>query len=117
MNAMGSAQDHDAADSPESQLIGGPIQQNKDQAARANPITYLGRGAPPPFLIMHGDQDPLVPYGQSVLLYKALRRMGADVVFHTLPGAGHGGPAFDDPAIRAIVEAFFDRVLGPPPRP
>ena len=81
-----------------------------------SPTTYISPDDPP-FLIMHGDQDPLVPYGQSVLLYEALRRMGADVVFHTLPGAGHGGPAFDDPAIRAIVEAFFDRVLGPPPRP
>ena len=95
--------------------MGAPIQEIKDRVAWANPITYLGRGAPvPPFLIMHGDQDPLVPYGQSVLLYDALRRVGADVVFHTLPGAGHGGPAFDDPAVRAMVQAFFDRVLRAP---
>ena len=55
---------HDAPDSPESQLVGGPIQQNRDKVARANPITYL-RSDAPPFLIVHGELDPLVPHHQS----------------------------------------------------
>lgn len=51
---------HDTGDSPESHLVGGAIQQNKDKVARANPITYVSKNDPP-FLIVHGDQDPLVP--------------------------------------------------------
>jgi len=48
---------HDSVDSPESQLIGAAIQENKAQAAQANPITYVSKNAPP-FLICHGDADP-----------------------------------------------------------
>jgi hypothetical protein len=44
---------HDRADSPESQLIGGPIQENKEKVARANPIMYVAKNSPP-ILICHG---------------------------------------------------------------
>ena len=57
---------HDAPDSPESKLVGGPIQEHKDRVAKANPITYVSKDDPP-FLIIHGDQDKLVPYHQSVV--------------------------------------------------
>ena len=40
---------HDGADSPESRLIGGPIQENPAQVQRANPITYVTPSAPPFF--------------------------------------------------------------------
>src|SRR6202011_1832971 len=63
---------HDPPTSPESQLIGGPIQENKDKAARANPITFVATGDPP-FLIVHGDSDPGVPIHQSQLLFDALK--------------------------------------------
>src|SRR5207244_3761536 len=51
---------HDLPMSPESRLIGGPIQENKDKVARANPVTFVTAKLPP-FLLIHGDQDPLVP--------------------------------------------------------
>lgn len=38
---------HDLANSPESELIGGPIQQNKEKAARANPIAYVTKSDRP----------------------------------------------------------------------
>ena len=46
---------HDAAESPESELIGGAIQENKELVARANPITYVTNDTPP-FLIIHGEK-------------------------------------------------------------
>ena len=61
---------HDAANSPESLLIGGPIQENVDKVATANPITYVTRDDPP-FLIVHGTHDPLVSFNQSERLHKA----------------------------------------------
>ena len=70
-----SGQVHDSADSPESRLVGGAIQHFRDKVARANPITYVSKDAPP-FLIVHGDADPLVPHHQSVLLATALREGG-----------------------------------------
>jgi acetyl esterase/lipase len=55
---------------------------NKEKVARCNPITYVTSEAPP-FLIVHGNQDPLVPYGQSVLLVEALQKAGVEVTFYT----------------------------------
>ncbi len=112
MNQGGSQMDHDAPDSPESQLIGGPVQLNREKAARANPITYVSR-EDPPFLIMHGDQDPLVPVQQSELLHEALRKAGVNTTYHVIRGAGHGGPGFNTPEINRMVREFFSQHLKP----
>jgi len=95
---------HDAPDSPESALVGGPIQENKDKVARTNPITYVTADTPP-FLVVHGDQDPLVPYGQSVILVEALQKAGVDVTFYAVEGAGHG--QFTDPKVPELTQAFL----------
>ncbi len=113
MNAHPTRMDHDAADSPESQVVGGPIQDAaQDRAVRAyNPITHVSAHKPaPPFLIMHGDRDSLVPFNQSVLLYEALRDAGKDVTFYKVAGADHG-VRFWTPAVMDIVHAFFDEHL------
>ncbi len=81
---------HDTPDSPESELVGGPIRDNPDKVARANPITYV-TADDPPFLIVHGDADLLVPHDQSVRLDGALRKAGVRVQFVTIPGGPHGG--------------------------
>lgn len=99
---------HDAPDSPESELVGGAIQENKAAVARANPITYVTADAPP-FLIVHGDADPLAPYGQSVLLAEALRKAGAPVTFYTVNGAGHGH--FTDPTVPTMTHEFLAKHL------
>ena len=88
--ASAEAMVHDTPDSPESQLIGGPIRDNTDKVARANPITYVTTDDPP-FLIVHGDTDLLVPHHQSELLDAALRKAGVRVRFVTIPGGPHGG--------------------------
>jgi acetyl esterase/lipase len=95
---------HNTPDSPESELIGGPIQEIPEKTARANPITYVTSNAPP-FLIIHGDQDPLVPYHQSVLLKKALENVGSPVSFYTVRGGGHGG--FKDPHVGSLTRDFL----------
>ena len=95
---------HDVADSPESELVGGPIQEMPEAVARANPVTYVSPEAPP-FLIVHGNLDPLVPYHQSTLLAEALQAAGVPVTFYTVQGGGHGG--FGDPALPALVREFL----------
>ncbi|MHC4557760.1 MAG: alpha/beta hydrolase fold domain-containing protein [Planctomycetota bacterium] len=107
MSAFESRMDHDAPDSPESILVGGPIQENKEACKRANPITYISKNDPP-FLICHGDKDMLVPHNQSVLLNAALKKAGVDVKFHTVKGGGHG---FRDPEVERMVREFFDKHL------
>lgn len=101
---------HDPADSPESLLIGGAIQENKEKTERANPITYVTE-ADPPFLICHGDADPLVPHHQGELLEAALKRADVPVTFYTVRGAGHG--RFTDPKVAELTTEFLARTLKP----
>jgi acetyl esterase/lipase len=103
---------HDPPASPESRLIGGAIQENAEKVGRANPITYVTKDAPP-FLIVHGEQDPLVPCHQSELLYEALKRTRSNVTFFKIAGAGHGTSEFNTDVMRAAVQAFFDQHLKP----
>lgn len=102
--------DHDGPDSPESRLIGGAIQEHPDAARQASPLTAI-RGDEPPFLIVHGDQDPLVPHAQSLLLRDALLKAGGTVELYTVKGGGHGG--FRDPQVQPKVEAFLSQHLKP----
>src|SRR5260221_13366364 len=83
--------------------------EKKDKAARANPITFVSRDAPP-FLIVHGDKDPTVPINQSQLMFAALKKAGVSAHFHTIKGAGHG-QGFGGPEIEPMVRAFFDAQL------
>lgn len=96
--------------SPEAKLIGGPVLQNKARAARVNPISYVSKDDPS-FLIMHGDKDPTVPINQSQMLFEALKKAGVSTHFHTIHGAGHGGPGFIGPNIETMAAAFFDEQL------
>lgn len=105
---------HARADSPESKLLGGPVLDRPAQAKRANPITYVGPGDPP-FLIIHGSADPVVPPQQSTLLHAALQAAGLPSTHRTIADAKHGGPEFSTPAVADEVDAFFRRSLGLPP--
>jgi acetyl esterase/lipase len=109
MSSFPTKMKHDAPDSPESKLVGGPIQECKEACRRANPITYVTKDDPP-FLIVHGDKDPLVPHNQSELLHEALKKAGVNVTFHTVKGGGHG---FSGPEIDKMVDDFFDKHLKP----
>ena len=99
---------HDSPDSPESKLIGGPIQENPDKAKSASPIEHV-TADDAPYLIVHGTEDPLVPFPQSVDFEKRLEAAGVPVTFMTVEGGGHGqgfGKAVD-----AMVRAFLEKQL------
>jgi len=102
--------DHDSPNSPESKLVGGAIQQNKEKAAKANPITFVTKETPP-FLILHGDADPLVPLAQSELLQDALKKAGVPSELVVIKGGGHGGPGFSSAENQEKIAKFFDKHL------
>ena len=104
---------HNEARSPESKLVGGPIQEEpfRRLAMQVNPILFLGKDTPP-YLMVHGDQDPLVPHHQSELLFTALQKFTIPAHLHTIKGAGHG-TGFGGKEIGEMVAAFFDyRLMG-----
>jgi acetyl esterase/lipase len=95
-----------AADSREAQLLGAPVAAVPDRAAQASPVAHASPGAPP-FLLLHGRADRLVPCVQSERLRDALQDAGVPVEFTTYDGADHmwrGSPeAADDALARTIA--------------
>ncbi|WP_020472554.1 alpha/beta hydrolase [Zavarzinella formosa] len=92
-------------------LLGGTTEEKKDLAKQANPITFVAK-TNPPFLIVHGDKDPLVPVSQSELLNDALKKAGVDTTLMVIPGAGHGNGVFTPELVLKYVE-FFEKHLKP----
>jgi acetyl esterase/lipase len=86
--AFGLSDCHADPRSPESSLLGCPIRTCPAKVREANPISYVSRAAPP-FLIIQGDQDRLVPPEQSDLLFTALARAHVPATLYLVPGAGH----------------------------
>jgi acetyl esterase/lipase len=58
----------------------------------ASPISHVATGDPP-FLLIHGDADQVVPFDQSVQMERALKEAGVPVKLLCIPGGGHG-PTF-----------------------
>ncbi|MBD3295772.1 MAG: alpha/beta hydrolase fold domain-containing protein [Candidatus Omnitrophica bacterium] len=92
-------------------LLGGPVPERQKVAVMASPISHVSPDDPP-FLIVHGEKDLLVPYGQSVALYRQLKARGVDVTLHLVEGAGHG-KGFGKATRDIIVEFFLDKLKKP----
>jgi acetyl esterase/lipase len=89
-----------------------PPEQLPAELKAASPVTYVSPGDPP-FLIIHGDMDPIVPIAQSEELARALESAAVPVQFVVVKGGGH---ALDEPnaqpdtqQIEALIVDFFVR--------
>ena len=71
--------------------VGGTIWGDLLLASLRNvsPINYVRKDMPP-FLLIHGTADPLVPFDQSVQMCRKIREVGACGELYPVPGAGHG---------------------------
>ncbi|MFA6958150.1 MAG: alpha/beta hydrolase [Thermoanaerobaculia bacterium] len=108
--------DPDDPTEPPSLLLGCTLPLCPEKAATANPITYVTPDDPP-FLLLHGRSDCLVPWQQSQILHDALKRSGVSSKLILVPFAGHGDPLFVTPPIQQQVNDFLDKWLkGPRPR-
>jgi acetyl esterase/lipase len=70
------------------QLFGGRLDERAELRRLASPVCHVHAGAPP-FLLVHGTADEVVPYKQATGLAEALRVHGVDVSLHTVPGGHH----------------------------
>ncbi|WP_406690979.1 alpha/beta hydrolase [Saccharopolyspora sp. ID03-671] len=132
LNALtGGTRGHDDAVSPESRLIGAEIQTVPERVAEADPCRWVRRGCPP-WLILHGTDDPLVPFHQSRLLFDALSEAGVPATLYEMRGRVHehdyldetrdftprrvhhtggGGTTGQAPATWTLVADFLDTAL------
>ena len=105
--------DGNAAWMPPSLLMGCPIQECREKTETANPLNFVSPDDPP-FLIVHGMLDCLVPFLQSVILHGALEKGGVESTLILIPNGEHGGSAFDEQQYKQIVSDFLDRNLRGP---
>lgn len=63
--------------------------EDKEFTKSVSPLYYVSKNSPP-VIIVHGDEDPTVPYRQSVVLYEALQKHGVKSDFLTIEGGLHG---------------------------
>ena len=106
-------------------LLGAEPEDAPELGAAANPEEYIacactdgdagtGTGAGmgcPPFLILQGTSDAVVPPADSARFYERLEAAGVDATLVELAGAEHMDPAFWQPAIVNRVIGFLDRTL------
>ncbi|MEO6053324.1 MAG: alpha/beta hydrolase, partial [Chthoniobacterales bacterium] len=98
----------DANPSDIERLLGGPIEERLALAREASPINHVNKNSPP-FLLIHGAQDTLVPISHSQRLAQRLRENGVAVKLITVPDKGHW--FLLDAAQSGEVAHFFQHYL------
>lgn len=96
--------------SPEDELLGVFASAAPALAKKASPLAYVTESAPP-FLLLHGTADSVVPYRHSERLHDALAAKEVPVDLHLIKGADHAKAEFYQPEIREIITEFFVRNL------
>jgi dipeptidyl aminopeptidase/acylaminoacyl peptidase len=94
----------------------GTIDRNSEIVKLASPVTWVSSDDPP-FFILHGENDKLVPLSQSKILYDRLVAAGVPATLTIVENAGHGfmpaGGTIDPSRteITKMVADFFDKHL------
>ena len=100
----------DTPDTAVARLLGGRVRDHEELARLASPVAFVDRHSAP-FLILHGQNDPIVPAQQSMVLDAALRRAGVESTLVLIPGGGHSGAVFAEARYLVQMVAFMDRHL------
>lgn len=113
LSGISDLQDPDAKSAPIArsfleEFMGSTYNDDPARFAAASPITYVDSHAPP-FLIVHGAADEIVPVQQSRDLVDALRKADRPVSYLELPGEGH---SYSLPAWERIRFAYMEFVRG-----
>lgn len=108
--ALGERYERSPGQSLVEQLLGGPLATHRPLARAARPLTHV-RSKSPPFLILHGEKDRLVPPEQSIALHQRLQQAGVESALHILPFKAHAF-SLTDSQLREIAR-FFHQHLAP----
>ena len=80
------------------------------RALEASPIYHVSVDDPP-FLIIHGDQDPVVPYVLSKNMYNKLLEMKVKANLITVEGGVHGPGVINSPEVKKQMAQWIDQHL------
>ena len=80
---------------------------DKAETEKASAGRYIS-GQTPPFMILHGTKDTVVPMTQSEKLYAALQEKGVSCEFAVVEGAAHGDDLFYQDEMTDFVLRFLN---------
>lgn len=98
------------------QTVFGATSHDDPVLVSASPVTYITPDDPP-FLILHGDKDTVVPLEQSQILYDKLKASDVHATFVVVKNAGHGftpsGGTMSPSRVELtkMIADFFDKYL------
>ena len=93
-----------------SAFIGGKPSEKPDTFYQASPINYVSPDDPP-VLMVHGDQDPVVPPEQSRLMFEAYQKAGLEAKLTIVQNAGHGFQSTNKQPISPDIKEINNQVL------
>jgi dipeptidyl aminopeptidase/acylaminoacyl peptidase len=94
-------------------LLGGDIKTIKERAKAASPV-HMVTDAMCPVLILHGDNDPIVPCSlSSDIFYEKIKEAGLEskADYYIIKNAGHGSREFFQPEMKDLMIQFFNEHL------
>ena len=96
----------------ERMVIKQPFAQNQEAYAEASPVTYIREDAPP-FFVIHGSRDSLIPVPEARRFVEQLRDVSAaPVTYAELKGAQHAFDVFPSYRTARVVEAVERYLTG-----
>lgn len=69
-------------------MIGGLLDEKRETAALISPVEHIRKNSPP-VLLLHGDNDTVLPFAHSQYFMKVARQRGANATLLRVKGGGH----------------------------
>lgn len=91
-------------------FLRGTRDEKPDLYRKASPIHYVSK-ADPPLLLVHGENDEVVPFDQSMRMAEVYRRMGLPVDLIALKNAGHDFRHVGSDPISPSVEVVHQKTV------
>lgn len=96
---------------PNRGLLAGEKESHRVRAAKASPVSYVAEDAPP-FLLLHAEDDRIVPFEQGKVLADRLKASGAkNVTLMRFEDGGHGVFRAKEEKTYKAMEEFFAKTL------
>lgn len=92
-------------------LLGDDPVLAKERMIEMSPVSHVEAGKSyPPFLVLHGTADPLVPYAQCEAIAEKLFDCGADVQMLAVEGAEHEGSFWSEALLSEIASFLCEKL-------
>ena len=86
-------------------LCGGDMSKLTEVMTKMSPVNYVVKDKEvPPFLLLHGDKDSIVPFDQMTKLYEKMMDCNYDVDAWQIEGADHEGTFWSQDVYNVIKE-------------